>query len=380
MVNPAEVSPVALYTRVFGPEFTDPNAADFKPDPAVIVRRSALSAVDRRSRKASRSRWAPPTRRGSTNISPRCAGWSSSSTCSCKSRRRWQACTVPGKVDETPIGTEIEIVKTNHRLFAGLLAHAVACGQTQVVNVAFADATSSLRRAGGTQTHHEFSHEEPVDAVLGYQPTLAWFFNEIMGSLAFFLSSLDGIKEGDKTLLDRTTIMTATDLGYAKLHGLENMPMMTFGSGGGRLKTGQHIAAAGRPDQPRGPDPAAGDGRARLDLGYRFDADIEDGHRDHGLSIASEELENQMRLVPNPGHRRDRRGRRRSRHVTRYRRPSGAGPEGTVLAYGRARAALDPAFGRHLSSLRKHRRNRPARHCRHPDPGDRRCLCRRSKA
>ena len=157
------------------------------------------------------------------------------------------ACTVPGKIDETPIGTEIEIVKTNHRLFAGLLAHALACGQTQVINVAFADATSSLRRAGGTQTHHEFSHEEPVDATLGYQPTLAWFFNEIMGSLAFMLTSLDSIKEGDRTLLDRTVLMTATDLGYAKLHGLENMPMMTFGSGGGRLKTGLHIAAQGEP-------------------------------------------------------------------------------------------------------------------------------------
>ena len=154
---------------------------------------------------------------------------------------------MPGKVDETPIGTEIEIVKTNHKLFAGLLAHALACGQTQVVNVAFADATSSLRKAGGTQTHHEYSHEEPVDAVLGYQPTLAWFFNEIMTQLAFYVATLDGIKEGDKTLLDRCAIMTATDLGYAKLHGLENMPMMTFGNANGRLRSGIHVAAQGEP-------------------------------------------------------------------------------------------------------------------------------------
>jgi len=157
------------------------------------------------------------------------------------------ACTVPGKVDESPIGTEIEIVKKNHMLFAGLLAHALACGQTQVVNVAFSDATSSLRRAGGTQTHHEFSHEEPVVAQLGYQPTLAWFFNEIMTQLAFYVTTLDSIKEGDHTLLDRTMMLAATDLGYAKLHGLENMPMLTFGSAGGKLKTGLHIAAQGEP-------------------------------------------------------------------------------------------------------------------------------------
>ncbi len=246
VINPAEVSPAALYTRIFGPEFTDPNAADFKPDPAVIVRRSALSAVgDDRASFEKTLGAADKARLDEYFTSLR--GLEQQLDLQMEKPAPLAACTVPGKVDETPIGTEIELVKTNHRLFAALLAHAVACGQTQVINVAFADATSSLRRAGGTQTHHEFSHEEPVDAVLGYQPTLAWFFNEIMTSFAFFLTQLDGIKEGDKTLLDRTTIMTATDLGYAKLHGLENMPMMTVGSGGGRLKTGLHIAAQGEP-------------------------------------------------------------------------------------------------------------------------------------
>src|SRR3954467_11212876 len=42
---PAEVSPLALYTRIFGPEFADPNSAQFVPDPTIMVRRSALSAI-----------------------------------------------------------------------------------------------------------------------------------------------------------------------------------------------------------------------------------------------------------------------------------------------------------------------------------------------
>jgi len=246
VVNPAEISPAALYTRVFGPEFTDPNAADFKPDPAVMVRKSALSAVTE-DRQSFVKHLGAADRARLDEYFTSLRSLEQQLALQLEKPAPLEACTVPGKVDETPIGTEIEIVKTNHRLFAGLLAHAMACGQTQVVNVAFADATSSLRRAGGTQTHHEFSHEEPVDAVLGYQPTLAWFFNEIMGQLAFFLTSLEGIREGDKTLLDRTLIMTATDLGYAKLHGLENMPLMTFGSGNGRIKTGIHVAAQGEP-------------------------------------------------------------------------------------------------------------------------------------
>jgi hypothetical protein len=246
VVNPGEISPAALYTRVFGPEFKDPNAADFTPDPAVIVRKSALSAVaEDRADFVKTLGAADKARLDEYFTSLR--GLEQQLALQLEKPAPLAACTVPGSVAESPVGTEIEIVKTNHRLFAGLLAHALACGQTNVVNVAFSDATSSLRRAGGTQTHHEFSHEEPVDATLGYQPTLGWFFNEIMGSLAFFLGSLDGIKEGDKTLLDRTVIMTATDLGYAKLHGLENMPMMTFGSGNGKLKTGLHIAAQGEP-------------------------------------------------------------------------------------------------------------------------------------
>ena len=42
---PAEVSPVALYTRIFGPDFADPNAATFVPDPETMVLRSVLSGV-----------------------------------------------------------------------------------------------------------------------------------------------------------------------------------------------------------------------------------------------------------------------------------------------------------------------------------------------
>src|SRR5207237_384345 len=43
--NPSEPSPLALYGRIFGPEFRDPNAATFTPDPGVIARQSVLSAV-----------------------------------------------------------------------------------------------------------------------------------------------------------------------------------------------------------------------------------------------------------------------------------------------------------------------------------------------
>jgi hypothetical protein len=39
--------------------------------------------------------------------------------------------------------------------------------------------------------------------------------------------------------------MTGTDHGYAKLHGIENIPVFTVGGANGRVKTGMHFRAVG---------------------------------------------------------------------------------------------------------------------------------------
>src|SRR5690606_12098024 len=44
-VNASAVSPLELYARVFGAEFADPNDSSFQPDPRILLRRSALSAI-----------------------------------------------------------------------------------------------------------------------------------------------------------------------------------------------------------------------------------------------------------------------------------------------------------------------------------------------
>src|SRR5204862_3540990 len=59
------------------------------------------------------------------------------------------------------------------------------------------------------------------------------------------VQAMDAIKEGDRTMLDRAIVFWTTDHGYARTHTLENIPMMTVGSGGGKIKTGMHIAAPG---------------------------------------------------------------------------------------------------------------------------------------
>jgi len=245
-VNPAEISPVALYTRVFGPDFKDPNAADFKPDPRVMVRRSVLSAVTEQraalmkqvgaSDKARLDEYFTSLRQLEQQLDLQL-----------QKPAPLAACTASAKPDELPPGTEIGTVVHNNQLFAQILAHAVACDQTHVFNMVFGEATSPLRKAGSAMTHHILTHEEPMDAKLGIQLEASSFISSIVNNLAYVLATFDGIKEGDGTLLDRTLIVTLTDTGFAKIHSLENIPMMTVGRAGGRVKTGMHLAVNGDP-------------------------------------------------------------------------------------------------------------------------------------
>jgi hypothetical protein len=242
VVNPSEISPLALYTRVFGPEFKDPNAADFTPDPAVMVRRSVLSAVSDESRNFVQTVGAADKARLEEYFTS-LRELEQQLDIELQKPAPLEACSVPEKSDQNPVGTVLETALANHQLFARILAHALACGQTRVINVAFSEGLSPIRMAGEANTQHLFTHEDPVDEKLGYQPNVAKFVQPIMTGFATLLAELDAIREGDRTLLDRMVVFGCTDHGFAKIHTLENIPMITVGGAAGRLKTGIHFAA-----------------------------------------------------------------------------------------------------------------------------------------
>jgi hypothetical protein len=244
--NPAEISPAALYTRVFGPDFRDPNAADFKPDPRVMVRRSVLSGVTDQ-REALLKQVGANDRQRLDEYFTAVRQLEQQLDISLQKPAPLQACSPSAQPTDAELGTEIENVVANHKLFAQILAHAVACDQTHVTNVVFGEATSPLRKAGTAMTHHILTHEEPMDAKLGYQPQATYFMGRIVETLAFYLQTLDSIKEGDGTLLDRSLILAHSETGFAKIHALENIPMFLAGGAGGRIKTGLHIKAEGEP-------------------------------------------------------------------------------------------------------------------------------------
>ena len=244
--NPSEVSPMALYSRIFGPEFKYPNAAEFTPDAKVMVRKSVLSSISEECAALAKDLGAADKARLDQYFTS-LRQLENQLDIELQKPAPMASCTQPGKPEETVLGLEITGVVKNVKLMSELLAHALACGQTRVFNVAFADATSSVRKPGETATHHILTHEEAIDEKLGYQPRAQWFNDIIMGSLADTANALRNIREGDGTLLDRTLLLASSETGFAKIHSLENIPMMIIGKAGGRIKGGQHIQAKGDP-------------------------------------------------------------------------------------------------------------------------------------
>jgi hypothetical protein len=244
--NPSEVSPVALYQRIFGEGFQDPNAATFKPDPSTMVRKSVLSAVAEDRQRLMRSVGADDRRRldeyfGSIrHLEEQLA-------LQLQPPARVENFTKPSPPADTATDSMIDNVMATHRVMAGLLAKALQCNQTKVINVLLSDTTSNLRRAGSTTTHHTLTHEEPVNPALGYQEQVGWFAQRSMVAYREFLDAMNAIPEGDGTLLDNCLFFAHSDCSIAKAHAVEGIPMIVAGNAGGRVRTGFHMAGRADP-------------------------------------------------------------------------------------------------------------------------------------
>ena len=246
-LNSSETTPAGLYSRVFGSGFKDPNSASFVPDPQVMARRSVLSAVaDQRAALDAAVGAADKQKLDQYYTSVR--QLENQLDVELTKPQPLQACIVPRKVSaDLPVNGEIETVMMNHQLMTDLLVMALACDQTRVFNMMFNNGASSLTRIGSTVTHHQLTHEEVLDNKLGYQPQATFFLTRIMEAWVYFVAALDKVKEGDRTLLDNTLAFAHSETEFAKFHTIDNIPMMTAGSGGGRIKTGIYVDGQGTP-------------------------------------------------------------------------------------------------------------------------------------
>ncbi len=244
--NAGEVSPVALYARMFGAEFADPNKADFTPDPDLMLQQSVLTGITEQ-RKTFEKRLGASDKARLDEYFTSIRQLENQLTFLQQRPVPADACSLPKAPDDGPVGLELPVVQSNHKAMAKILTMALACNQTRVFNIAMANPLSSIRRPGTAYTHHTLTHEEAVDKVLGYQPEAFWFNCRMMEELAWFIDTFDSVKEGDGTLLDHTLVVAHAETSYAKIHAIDNIPAFMIGTAGGKLKTGLHIAGNGDP-------------------------------------------------------------------------------------------------------------------------------------
>ncbi|MBM3515753.1 MAG: DUF1552 domain-containing protein [Alphaproteobacteria bacterium] len=247
----AEVDPIRLYARLFGPEFVDPNLAEFKPDPRIMVRKSVLSAVMEDSKAYMQSiGTADAARLDEYFTSVRSV--ENQLALQLEKPAPKEACLIPekpvqGELDNIATAREIGIVNETHKVLTKLLLMAVACDQTRIFNMVFTDNFANVRKKGESYTHHLLTHEEVIDPVLGYQP-LTYFFNKsCMDGWAHYIGEMAKIKEGDGTLLDNCLVFASSETNYARVHTIDGVPVYLAGKAGGRIKTGYHVVGGGDP-------------------------------------------------------------------------------------------------------------------------------------
>lgn len=246
-MNPVETSAARFYQRVFGEGFVDPNAAAFTPDPVTMARRSVLSVVTEQRRALERQLGAADRARldqyftGVRQVESQLA-------LQLQKPQPLVACQPPSApAGEREVANVLEDVSANHEVLVRLLAMALACNQTKVFNVSFNNGASSLTRRGSATSHHQLTHDEPIDAALGYQPESTRFVADVMQAWGTFLGILDGMPEGDGTLLDRMLVVAHSETELAKDHNIDNLPVMFAGRAGGRVRSGLSVIGQSDP-------------------------------------------------------------------------------------------------------------------------------------
>ncbi len=246
-INIADWSPVQFYAKLFGEDFQNPNAPEFRPNPRVMVRKSVLSGVMDNAKDLANSVGAEDKARLDQYFTGLRELERQLDQQLQKPEPRAACVLAPSpKADPTP-GLDVDLVGARHKLMTDLMVMAVACDQTRVFNMAYSQSSAATSKPGYDKPHHTASHEEPVDPKLGYQPQTSWFIRRSLDQWAYYVEAFSKVKEGDGTLLDNVLIYASTDQSLARVHSIDNQPMFTAGRAGGRIKTGLHVEGGGTP-------------------------------------------------------------------------------------------------------------------------------------
>ena len=127
------------------------------------------------------------------------------------------------------------------KLQMDLAAAALACDQTRILTFqwSYAESEHLFQFLSLSGNHHAISHDFATSGAnyTAYNRIQTWYAEQ----LAYFLDKLDSYQEGERTLLDNTLVLWATEIGESSQHDLMLMPYVLAGSAGGKIRTGRFI-------------------------------------------------------------------------------------------------------------------------------------------
>lgn len=125
------------------------------------------------------------------------------------------------------------------KLQMDLAAAALACDQTRILTFqwSYSESEHLFPFLGYSGNHHVISHDFSSSGpnYTAYNGIQTWYAEQ----LAYFLGKLDSYQEGDRTLLDNTILLWATEIGESTQHDLTLMPYVLAGSAGGAIAPGR---------------------------------------------------------------------------------------------------------------------------------------------
>ncbi|MBK9170891.1 MAG: DUF1552 domain-containing protein [Bryobacterales bacterium] len=155
-------------------------------------------------------------------------------------RRQWRPL---ASIDPKAAPTDRPGDHTEHvRLMLDMMAIAFQSDATRISTFMFGNAVSNVSfrfLEGVSAGHHDVSHhQKDPDKLRQYEIITRWHIEQY----AYLLRKLDGMKEGDSTVLDNSMILFGSALSDGDRHDPHRLPLVLGGRGGGRIDSGQHLA------------------------------------------------------------------------------------------------------------------------------------------
>jgi hypothetical protein len=233
--NPPEVSPAALYGRLFAMG-SAPSATDGLAQVTLELRKSALDAVladlnGLTARVGARDRARLDQHaQNIRDIEKRLAEPGLAASCS-----------RPATMADPTGASGREPLEERMQVMSRLLATAFACDLTRVASILFNGSVAStvFWQVGATRGHHDLSHEgQAAQTVIDASTTF------VMKQFATLLDTLARTPDGDGNLLDQCALLATSDCSNGAAHSTRDMPIVLAGKAGGALRAGIHHRAA----------------------------------------------------------------------------------------------------------------------------------------